>query len=144
MTKKDLIELCGDFNIEGYTIKKDESGLYIDVDGSVNLNYYALESIPLRFGHVTGSFTCCYNYLYTLMGCPKSVGGDFWCTDNLLTSQKDCPVSVGGTYYCYHNRLSIDSFHQLYEIGYEAMKISSDFCLLSARRQWVLKKIIND
>ena len=52
---------------------------------------------------IKGDFSCSYNQLTSLEGCPKEVGGGFDCSVNQLTSLKGCPKEVGGDFYCYYN-----------------------------------------
>ena len=102
------VSICKKYNIKNYTINSD--GL-IDVNGDVDLrgsrfwdefkssklgvaNNWTLDTLPLKFGKVSGSFDCRYNNLETLEGCPKEVGGDFYCSDNKLTTLVGCPVEV--------------------------------------------------
>ena len=90
--------------IEGtYTI--DEQGRY-NVNGGVKLNGLNLTKLPVKFGKVTGGFSCSYNQLTSLEGAPSSVGGGFYCHYNQLTSLKGGPSSVGGNFYCYKNQLT--------------------------------------
>jgi len=56
MDQIDLI--CKEYDIEYYSINFDGS---IDVDDDVDLRYRHLEKIPLKFGTVTGYFTCSDN-----------------------------------------------------------------------------------
>jgi len=62
-----------------------------------------LEGAPKEVG---GSFSCTGNRLTTLEGAPKVVGGDFWCNDNRLTTLEGAPESVGGGFYCRDNSLT--------------------------------------
>ena len=104
----DIDIICKKYGIKNYTINPDDS---IDVDGDVDLrgsrfwdefkssklgvaNNWTLDTLPLKFGKVSGSFDCRYNNLTTLEGCPKEVGGDFYCSDNKLTTLVGCPVEV--------------------------------------------------
>jgi hypothetical protein len=108
-SKDDIASICKKYNITNYTINSDGT---IDVDDDVDLRgsefwkkfqsyskslvqkNWNLNELPLKFGKVSGSFDCRYNYLTTLEGCPSEVSGDFYCSDNLLTSLEGCPNEV--------------------------------------------------
>lgn len=60
-----------------YTIN---NGL-VDVEGDVYLSHKRLESIPIKFGHVSGIFQCNHNRLST----PETIG-HFNCSKNKLTT----------------------------------------------------------
>ena len=96
-------EICKKYGIENYTINDDGS---IDVDGSVNINFYDLTELQLKFGVVTLDFYCSDNKLTTLKGSPKSVGRFFNCSANNLTSLEGCPDSVGHDFECDLNKLT--------------------------------------
>ena len=96
-------EICRKYKIIDYTINEDGS---IDVDGSVNINFYDLTELPLKFGVVTLDFYCSDNKLTTLKGSPKSVGRFFNCSANNLTSLEGCPDSVGHDFECDLNKLT--------------------------------------
>jgi len=101
-SKTDIDLICQDFDIENYTINPDES---IDVDDNVYLNNRNLSSIPLKFGRVSGYFSCYNNNLTSLEGCPEKVGGDFYCDSNDLISLKGCPKKVND-FNCKNNQLT--------------------------------------
>jgi hypothetical protein len=103
--EKDRIDtLCKQYNIKNYTISSD--GI-IDVVEHVNLcDKNLCDTLPLKFGKVSGDFDCSDNSLTTLEGCPKYVGGDFNCSSNQLTSLEHCPTSNGMDFYCYTNKLT--------------------------------------
>jgi len=101
--------ICKKYGIKNYTINSDGS---IDVNGDVYLSNQAkkygkdLTILPLKFGNVSGSFSCSENELTTLKGCPKSVGGGFYCNNNKLTLLEGCPQSVGSYFSCSENELT--------------------------------------
>jgi hypothetical protein len=191
MTREKIIEICNKYHISNYTIGKDSDGLYIDVDGNVQLSYRGMGYLPVRFGYVSGSFYCDNNKLTSLRGCPISVGGifscgdnrlsslrgcpkivrsSFYCANNILTSLEGCPHVLGdgkykdfvcsnnrltsfmgcpssvGNFYCGYNNLLDDSYYHLFDLGYDNDNIHNyrGFDLVSLRRQWVLKSIINE
>ena len=91
-----------EYGVENYTINED---LSVDVDGDVNLWSKDLLEIPIKFGRVSGYFSCSSNHLSSLVGCPISVGGDFYGYSNCLTILEGCPESVGGDFDCKMNDL---------------------------------------
>jgi hypothetical protein len=86
-----------------YTIQSDGT---VDVKGNVNLNKTNLTKLPVKFGRVTGYFSCSDNQLTSLEGAPQLVSGGFYCYYNQLSSLEGAPQSVGGGFYCYYNQLS--------------------------------------
>ena len=98
-TKEKIAAWLDSNEIMNYTINDD---LTVDVNGVVNLTGSKFDKIPVKFGKVTGYFSCdnCKN-LTSLEGCPTSVGGSFYCSNcTSLTSLKGCPESVGGEFWC--------------------------------------------
>jgi len=86
-----------------YTINNDGT---IDVDGKVDLDN-DMKKIPVKFGKVSGSFSCDVNNLTSLEGCPNYVGGDFLCYENKLTTLEHCPKYIGGKWFdCDDNELT--------------------------------------
>ncbi len=109
---KEIKDICKRYSIGDYTVNEDGT---VDVDGDVDLKHwnYTLYILPIKFGTVTGNFSCgsgndidYKNELTSLEGCPHTVGGDFRCPMNNLTSLEGGPTEVGGNYYCYKNKLS--------------------------------------
>jgi hypothetical protein len=86
-----------------YTIQSDGT---VDVNGDVNMYNMKLTEIPVKFGKVTGNFTCSGNLLTNLVGAPQLVNGHFSCSDNRLTSLNGSPKSVGGDFDCHSNKLT--------------------------------------
>jgi len=83
-----------------------QTGL-IDVDGEFDTANEDLTDFKgLKFGVVTGSFTCGYNSLTSLEGAPQEVGGSFNCSHNSLTSLEGAPQKVGGDFFCLDNKLT--------------------------------------
>ena len=101
-SKEDIDSICKKFGIKNYTINEDST---IDVDGDVDLYNKRLTKFPLKFGKVSGNFSCSFNQLTSLSGAPLSVGGGFYCFNNQLKSLEGSPLSVGGNFYCSHNQL---------------------------------------
>ena len=101
-SKEDIDTICKKFGIRNYTINEDST---IDVDGDVDLYNKRLTKIPLKFGKVSGYFSCGDNQLKSLEGSPLSVGGGFNCYINQLKSLSGAPLSVGGYFSCSFNQL---------------------------------------
>jgi hypothetical protein len=101
-TRNGVVKACKKYNIENYTINDD---LSIDVDGDVDLNDLKLMRLPLRFSYVSGSFSCNFNKLKSLEGCPQTVGGSFSCHGNGLESLEGGPQIISGGFYCFLNNL---------------------------------------
>jgi len=102
--EKDQIDLiCDQYSIKNYSINPDGS---IDVDDSINLYNEKLDKLPLKFGAISGRFTCSFNNLTSLEGAPVSVDGDFIISHNILTSLEGAPVSVDGDFIISHNNLT--------------------------------------
>jgi hypothetical protein len=108
MTKQEIIRLCDFYYITDYIIKKDMYGLYVDVEGNVDLSCAqgTLINIPLRFGHVSGSFSCIENKITSLIGSPWLVGGGFHCSENKLTSLVGSPALIKGYFSCGFNKIT--------------------------------------
>jgi hypothetical protein len=100
-TKSDIDILCKLYGIENYTVN---SNGFTDVDGNVNLDHLIFDSgiIPIKFGHVTGNFSCNYcNDIESLKNAPIKVDGNFRCFSTAkLKSLKGGPTYVGGTFDC--------------------------------------------
>ena len=92
-------------DIEGYTIKDDFT---IDVDKYVDISNKNLKELPnyIQFGVIKGSFSCVFNNLSSLRGCPRKVNGFFNCSFNKLTSLERAPREVDGGFYCFRNNLT--------------------------------------
>jgi hypothetical protein len=58
----------------------------VDVEGNVSIRKIGLTQIPVKFGRVSGDFSCSWNNLTTLKNCPDYVGGEFFLYSNNLTS----------------------------------------------------------
>jgi hypothetical protein len=65
-----------------------------------------MKKLPVKFGKVSGNFSCHGNKLTTLEGCPNYVGDYFFCSGNKLTSLEGCPNYIDGDFYCYKNNLT--------------------------------------
>jgi hypothetical protein len=168
MNRAEIIELCMEYSIFNYTIKEDGLGLYIDVDGDINLSFIHLHYIPIRFGYVSGNFTCRINSLNSLKHCPTEVGGnfvcdwnqitsleggpvkvggDFNCSCNSLTSLEHCPTELGGKFRCYANGVTIASKHYdiLFDLGYDIDLIytTDSVDIKGFHRTYMINSLIN-
>jgi hypothetical protein len=78
----------------------------VDVEGDFNCSKQDLVGFKgVRFGRVSGGFSCSNNRLETLEGAPETVGGDFYCGNNRLETLEGAPETVDGGFYCSNNRL---------------------------------------
>jgi len=113
-SKEDIHSMCKKYGIKNYTINEDGT---VDVDGNVDLHikglnrpqrYRAseLKELPLKFGKVSGDFSCSIHKLTNLSGAPLEVGGYFSCSNNQLESLEGSPEKVGGKFYCNDNQLT--------------------------------------
>ena len=83
-----------------------QTGL-VDVEGSFACSKQGLDSFKgVRFGRVSGYFSCWGNDLTSIEGAPQSVGDFFYCFDNNLTSLVGAPQSVCGSFDCGSNKLT--------------------------------------
>ena len=103
MSNTEIEEICLKYNIFDFTINSDGT---IDVNGDVNLDYYILTELQLKFNKVSGNFNCSVTGLTTLDGSPKEVGGVFYCYKNKLTSLEGGPIKVSGNFDCGDNKLT--------------------------------------
>lgn len=89
--------------IKNYIINIDDS---VDVDGNVYLSYKRLTEIPVKFGKVTGDFSCSSNILTSLKNSPIYVGGSYRCAFNAIDTLEYSPQTVNGTYDICHNKIT--------------------------------------
>ena len=99
---KEIDSICKKYGIRNYTINEDGT---VDVDGNVRLYRKGLTELPLKFGRITGKFSCEFNQLTSLEGSPKWVGKDFNCGNNEIKSLEGGPEFVVGDYYSHTNKL---------------------------------------
>ena len=99
-SESEVSEICNEFGIQNWSLV---DGL-VNVDDDVYLNNKGLNNLPLKFGTVTGYFSCNRNNLTSLEGCPTRVGW-FECNSNNLTSLEGCPKYVGGNFWCQSNNI---------------------------------------
>jgi hypothetical protein len=77
----------------------------VDVEGGFYCSEGLEDFLGIRFGKMSGYFTCRGNQLRTLEGAPREVGGYFSCRGNQLRTLQGSPRKVGGSFYCYRNPL---------------------------------------
>lgn len=112
---KKQIEFLNKFT-EGKWTLNEKTGL-VDIEGDfdcsrdrIERNHYrggakALTDFKgVKFGVVTGGFSCSHNTIKSLKGSPQEVGGHFFCSYNKLTSLEGSPRIIGGSFVCYHNK----------------------------------------
>jgi len=100
------LEFCKKYlYVEDYTINSDNT---IDVNGDVDLNKMLgdMKKLPVKFGKVSGYFSCYGNNLTTLEGCPTYVGDNFFYYGNKLTTLEYCPKYVGRDFNVVRNNLT--------------------------------------
>ena len=83
-----------------------QTGL-VDINGGFNCREQRLIDFKgVKFGKVSGDFSCRSNLLTTLVGAPQTVSGDFRCSHNQLTTLEGAPQTVGGDFTCRDNDLT--------------------------------------
>jgi len=93
-------------SIKGAWSVNPQTGL-VDIDGDFWVPRKSLTDFRgVRFGRVSGFFSCSDNYLSSLEGSPREVGGDFNCAYNSLVSLEGAPQQVEGNFDCEHNDLT--------------------------------------
>ena len=103
--KEDEIHaICRDYDIENYTINPDGS---IDSENHVDLSYFKIKKLPIKFNKVMGGFECNNNKLTTLEGSPNYVGRDFHCRNNNILTFEGAPNYIRGVFYCLYNPVYI-------------------------------------
>lgn len=95
--KRDIEEWLNKYKITDYSIVEDEKyGHIVNVNYNVcfptNVGYHkvskekreGIDVLLVKFGTINGYFSCDYNKLTSLYGCPDIIHGDFTCIDNRL------------------------------------------------------------
>jgi len=106
---EEIARICKMYGIKKYSIR--DYGI-VDVDGDVNFKQpintggRVIENLPIRFGKVTGFFSCSFTGLTSLRGGPSEVGKGFFCDNNNLTTLLGGPIKVVDDYYCGKNFLT--------------------------------------
>jgi hypothetical protein len=102
---QDQKNLLNDYTRGSWSINPS-TGL-VDIKGDFNCSNSGLKDLEgIRFGVVTGNFSCHTNYLTSLVGAPQTVGGHFICKSNRLTSLEGAPQTVGEYFSCNENMLT--------------------------------------
>lgn len=78
----------------------------VDINSSVNLFDFGLETFPVNFGVIKGSFLCHKNKLINLKGSPRRITGNFIISNNKLKNLEGGPLTVNKRYYCNNNPLT--------------------------------------
>jgi hypothetical protein len=109
----------------------------VDVQGSFGCRSQGLEDfLGIRFGKVSGNFSCRSNQLRTLEGSPREVGEDFSCSENQLRTLEGSPGKVGGDFYCFENPLiSLEGAPDV---------IKGDFCFKNTYFRYNLQSFLNE
>lgn len=102
-TKEEIKDWLDSRLIKKYIINDN---LTVDVDGNVDLSHSHLDTIPIKFNIVLGDFSCGWNKLTSLEGCPINIKGNFYCGYNKLTNLEFCPKVGINNFGCAHNNLT--------------------------------------
>jgi hypothetical protein len=87
------------------TYERRPDGLYC-VHGSLDMSNRGLVAMPdLACVQISGSFSCAFNKLVSLKGCPTKIGKDFYCDNNVLLTLHHAPSKVRGIFDCRNNLL---------------------------------------
>lgn len=101
-------KICKLLYLRNYRIVKG----IVNVEDTVMLDSRSLhgskkiQTIPVKFGIIEGSFFCDRNALISLDGSPKEVGQTFDCHMNDLTTLTGCPEIIGSDFHCGENLLT--------------------------------------
>lgn len=101
-------KICKLLYLRNYQIVKG----IVNVEDTVMLDSRSLhgskkiQTIPVKFGIIEGSFFCDRNALISLDGSPKEVGQTFDCHMNDLTTLTGCPEIIGSDFHCGENLLT--------------------------------------
>ncbi len=80
---KVIRDFCRIFKIKDYRIN-DDGTVDIFRDCFIARGDISFSKLPIKFGHVEGSFTLANKRLTTLEGCPHTVTEDFYCSGTLI------------------------------------------------------------
>ncbi len=151
-------------------VQNDKDGVYVDVQGSVYISYCDITEIPVRFGTVTGTFSCFSTRLTTLKNVPHTIGDSLLVHNNNLTSLEYAPRYITNSFildgnydlsdfngcpiqkensnlkiFCSDTNLKLDDFKFLLSLGYDAESIiASEDIQIQMNRLTVIKEIIRD
>ena len=79
----DVLDIVEEFNLDKSLVKMNHDGS-IDYYGNVDLSNMNLDTIPIKFKRVTGTFDVSFNPLSSLKNSPEYVGGNFNCRNNAV------------------------------------------------------------
>jgi len=130
------------YGVKNYIlIPNKDDGLIVNVNGDVDLGGKKLNSIPVKFNHVMGSFSCIRNNLTSLEGSPCTVDKSFVCEHNELMSLDFSPQNVGENFNCNYNFLTTlkggpqkvnghfwSNGNELYNLLYGPTEVGGHFC----------------
>lgn len=112
-SNEEIDSICKKYRIENYTINEDGT---VDINGDVDLSFLGLSKLPLKFGKVSGNFSCGYNKLISLEGSPKWIGEDFECSFNELKTLEGGPETIIGNYsFSYNCLINFKGFPEDYD-----------------------------
>ena len=100
-----LVDIKGDFSCVGEGLSDFKGVRFGKVSGSFSCSYNFFRTLEGGPQTVEGDFYCSRNSLETLTGAPRSIGGDFSCHSNFLRTLQGGPETVGGGFYCSDNSL---------------------------------------
>ena len=93
------------FNEDNYTFSAENGLIKVSSLKNVNIANKNLESIPVFFNRVEGTFNCSNNQLKSLQGCPKIVKLEFLCSKNKIKNFNFSPYWVGDDFLCSNNEI---------------------------------------
>lgn len=105
---RDVEKWLNEKDIRYYTLRSEDDGYYVDVDGDVFIQEH-MDHIPVRFGKVTGRFIAHIPYLKSLYNFPQYVGGSCRINISTLTTLEYAPSYIGGEFGCYNTSTLITS-----------------------------------
>lgn len=100
-----LVDIKGDFSCVGEGLSDFKGVRFGKVSGSFSCSYNFFRTLEGGPQTVEGDFYCFRNSLETLTGAPRSIGGDFSCHSNFLRTLQGGPETVGGDFSCHSNSL---------------------------------------
>ena len=126
--KKEIEDWLKKYDIKFYElIENKEYGYVVNVNNDVYLDNKNLKNIKVRFNEINGWFSCNYNQLKSLEGCPKIINGLFNCSNNQLNSLEFCPEIIKESFWCHSNNLNIEGLKCLpKEIGFDCIEIDEN------------------
>ena len=77
----------------------------VDIKTSIEISNARFTTLPVKFGHVLGTFDVRHEGLTSLENCPHLVLSGFLASDNPITSLVGGPQRVGGGYNVLHTKL---------------------------------------